>query len=52
LLSAHFIRLRSKQKTSRVKTVVVVVCAADNEYSSEATMPLIAAELEKNYGIA
>src|SRR5215217_6892124 len=33
------------------KKPLVVFVTGDHEYSSEATMPLIAAELEKNYGM-
>jgi type 1 glutamine amidotransferase len=40
---------QSEAKLSSEKPLVVFV-TGDHEYSSEATMPLIAAELEKNYG--
>ena len=36
---------------SKVKKPLIVFVTGDHEYSSEATMPLIAAELEKNYGM-
>ena len=36
---------------SQTKKPLVVFVTGDHEYSSEATMPLIAAELEKNYGM-
>ena len=36
---------------SNEKKPLVVFVTGDHEYSSEATMPLIAAELEKNYGM-
>ena len=36
---------------TRSKKPLVVFVTGDHEYSSEATMPLIAAELEKNYGM-
>lgn len=39
----------AQTKAARVRPLVVFV-TGDHEYSSEATMPLIAAELEKNYG--
>ena len=39
----------SAQSGARKPTVVFVT--GDHEYSSEATMPLLAAELEKNYGM-
>lgn len=38
-------------KTSKPKKPLVVFVTGDHEYSSEATMPIIAAELEKNYGM-
>ena len=37
-------------KTADTKKPLVVFVAGDHEYSGEATLPLIAAELEKNYG--
>ncbi|MEJ7557965.1 MAG: ThuA domain-containing protein [Pedobacter sp.] len=36
---------------TKLKKPVVVFVTGDHEYSSEATMPLFAAELEKNYGM-
>ncbi len=36
---------------SRSKKPLIVFVTGDHEYSSEETMPLIAAELEKNYGM-
>jgi len=39
----------SQTKTSDKKPLIVFV-TGDHEYSGEATLPLIAAELEKNYG--
>ena len=39
------------QGQSNEKKPLVVFVTGDHEYSSEATMPLIAAELEKNYGM-
>lgn len=39
------------QTKSNAKKPLVVFVTGDHEYSSEATMPLIAAELEKNYGM-
>lgn len=41
---------QSQRKPNTQKPLVVFV-TGDHEYSSEATMPLIAAELEKNYGM-
>lgn len=39
------------QGQSNEKKPLVVFVTGDHEYSSESTMPLIAAELEKNYGM-
>ena len=36
---------------SKAKKPLIVFVTGDHEYSSEATMPLIAAELERNYGM-
>jgi len=44
----HSVGQNKKQKS---KKPLVVFVTGDHEYSSEATMPLIAAELEKNYGM-
>ena len=41
----------NSQGQSTEKKPLVVFVTGDHEYSSEATMPLIAAELEKNYGM-
>ena len=41
---------QSKVKSNAKKPLVVFV-TGDHEYSSETTMPLLAAELEKNYGM-
>lgn len=41
----------SQNKKQKSKKPLVVFVTGDHEYSSEATMPLIAAELEKNYGM-
>jgi hypothetical protein len=38
-------------KNSSVEAPLVVFVTGDHEYGSEGTMPLIAAELEKNYGM-
>jgi len=46
--SLHSFGQTKKQKS---KKPLVVFVTGDHEYSSEATMPLIAAELEKNYGM-
>lgn len=37
-------------KASKNKKPLIVFVAGDHEYSGESTLPLIAAELEKNYG--
>ena len=39
------------EATSTEEKPLVVFVTGDHEYSSEATMPLLAAELEKNYGM-
>lgn len=41
----------SPQKPGKDKKPLVVFVTGDHEYSGEATLPLIAAELEKNYGM-
>lgn len=41
----------AQSKKQKSKKPLVVFVTGDHEYSSEATMPLIAAELEKNYGM-
>ncbi len=38
------------KKTANEKKPLIVFVTGDHEYSGEATLPLIAAELEKNYG--
>ena len=38
-------------KKAKAKTPLVVFVTGDHEYSSESTMPLLAAELEKSYGM-
>ena len=38
------------QKVGNQKQPLIVFVAGDHEYSGESTLPLIAAELEKNYG--
>ena len=38
------------QKAGNEKQPLIVFVAGDHEYSGESTLPLIAAELEKNYG--
>lgn len=41
----------TKKENPPKKKPLVVFVTGDHEYSSEATMPLIAAELERNYGM-
>lgn len=41
----------SGQSRAQVEKPLVVFVTGDHEYSSEATMPLLAAELEKNYNM-
>ena len=50
LLSSLSFNSTAQQKKSAKKLVVFVT--GDHEYSSEQTMPLIARELEKNYGMS
>ena len=38
------------KKTGQGKKPFIVFVAGDHEYSGESTLPLLAAELEKNYG--
>jgi len=40
----------STKGNAQVKTPLIVFVTGDHEYSGEATLPMIAAELEKNYG--
>ena len=42
---------QSHKKSDKSKKPLVVFVTGDHEYSGEATMPLLAAELEKNYGM-
>lgn len=49
LFNSFYSAAQSKKQKSKKPLVVFVT--GDHEYSSEATMPLIAAELEKNYGM-
>ena len=50
LLSGAFYACTQTTAQSNAKKPLVVFVTGDHEYSSEGTMPLIAAELEKNYG--
>jgi type 1 glutamine amidotransferase len=47
---AFFAGAQTKGRTNNKKPLVVFV-TGDHEYSGESTMPLLAAELEKNYGL-
>lgn len=49
LLTTFYSRAQTRNNADGKKPLIVFV-TGDHEYSSEATMPLIAAELEKNYG--
>jgi dienelactone hydrolase len=49
MICCYGISAQSKSKKQSKKPLIVFV-TGDHEYSSEATMPAIAAELEKNYG--
>ena len=46
----HITRSRFRCRLRPAKKPYIVFVTGDHEYSSEATMPKIAAELEKNYG--
>jgi type 1 glutamine amidotransferase len=41
----------AQSKSTKNKKPLIVFVTGDHEYSSESTMPLFAAELEKNYGM-
>jgi type 1 glutamine amidotransferase len=51
LLSCSIYSWSQSKAKSNAKKPLVVFVTGDHEYSSEATMPLLAAELEKNYGM-
>jgi type 1 glutamine amidotransferase len=51
LIAALFCACTSASRQSQDKKPLVVFVTGDHEYSSEATMPVIAAELEKNYNM-
>src|SRR3989337_1421652 len=51
LVSCSFYSCSQSKDQSDAKEPLVVFVTGDHEYSSEATMPLIAAALEKNYGM-
>ncbi len=48
---AAFVILSAGLLTAQRKRPHIVFVAGDHEYSSEETMPALAAELEKNYGV-
>lgn len=50
LLHLNFASFSQIVTGSNPKKPMIVFVTGDHEYSSEATMPIIAAELEKNYG--
>jgi type 1 glutamine amidotransferase len=50
LITVFLLVGHSFAQSKAAKKPLVVFVTGDHEYSSEATMPLIAAELEKNYG--
>ncbi|CAN5884012.1 hypothetical protein BH24BAC1_BH24BAC1_23800 [soil metagenome] len=50
LLTGAFFSCAQTKGKSNAKQPLVVFVTGDHEYSSELTMPLLAAELEKNYG--
>lgn len=49
LIAALTLTIQSVSVAQKNKPLIVFVCG-DHEYSGEATLPIIAAELEKNYG--
>jgi type 1 glutamine amidotransferase len=49
LVMVGFVHAQSQEKSSSKKPYIVFV-TGDHEYSGEATLPKVAAELEKNYG--
>ncbi len=51
LLAIFFLATSSGIAQSAAKKPLVVFVTGDHEYSGELTLPLIAAELEKNYGL-
>jgi type 1 glutamine amidotransferase len=50
LLTCAFYSCAQSRTEKNTEKPLVVFVTGDHEYSSEATMPLLAAELEKNYG--
>ncbi|MEY3576720.1 MAG: hypothetical protein RL394_302, partial [Bacteroidota bacterium] len=40
----------SQNQKGKTKKPLIVFVTGDHEYSGEATLPIVAAELEKNYG--
>ncbi len=50
LLHSGFYSCAPKKFSGNVKKPYIVFVTGDHEYSGEATLPVIAAELEKNYG--
>jgi type 1 glutamine amidotransferase len=57
LITSFFVALttvsfaQTAKKTSKTSKPLVVFVTGDHEYSGEETLPIIAAELEKNYGM-
>ncbi|MCW3081216.1 ThuA domain-containing protein [Segetibacter sp.] len=50
LLAASFCSCAQNRKNASAKKPTIIFVTGDHEYSGEATLPLVAAELEKNYG--
>ncbi|MHB1178428.1 MAG: ThuA domain-containing protein [Daejeonella sp.] len=50
LMQCAFYSCAQTKISANVKKLLIVFVTGDHEYSGEATLPLIAAELEKNYG--
>ena len=42
---------KNQTSTTKDKRPLVVFVTGDHEYSGESTLPILAAELEKNYGM-
>ena len=50
LLQSGILAFAQKVNQSAVKKPLIVFVTGDHEYSGESTLPIVAAELEKNYG--
>jgi hypothetical protein len=52
LLHNTFYSCSQTRPGAKIKKPLIVFVTGDHEYSGEATLPIIAAELEKNYGFS